>query len=105
MMIRRARDRLERSGCVDVPVDPHCSRGYAGNGVLQFLIEDADAAGLDQHVGRARRRLERAAPAVWRRGVDDPPGPIRFVDVAMGLALEGVGLEEGDVVAEGRNLL
>ena len=70
----------------------------------QLAVEHADAARLDHDVGLARLG-EHAAQALDRRRIDHRARPLGRLDVAVLLAVEGVGLVEGDVVAMRRQRL
>ena len=75
-------------------------RASLRHGRLEPIVEDADAARLDEDVGPPRpgRITPRAIPLVVR-GVDDDLRPRRIVDVAVLLTFVGVGLVERHAVS------
>jgi hypothetical protein len=100
---RFRRDAFERSGRVHVP-ERHAARRAAQleHAPLQVRVAHADAARLDHQVGGARGR---ETPVEVRVAVGVPhhhARPGRIGDVAVGLALEGVGLVEHHLVAARR---
>ncbi len=63
---------------------------------LEQLVEDADAAGLDDHVGAPGLLDEPPGLRGVGAGIDDDAGPRQVLDVAVLLAIVGVRLVEGD---------
>src|SRR3954452_8515970 len=90
---------IERRRRVDVPEDRHRARLPFEPRLLELAIEHADAAGLDDDVGAARR-LDGAAHRLLVVRVDDDPRPGRIVYVAMDLPLVGVRLVERNIAAK-----
>jgi hypothetical protein len=92
-------DPIEGRRRVDVPEHHQGARRlqleHAG---LEQRVVDADAAGLDHQVGAARLGEDAADPVGGRR-IHHHPRPVRIGEVAVLLALERVGLVEGDAMA------
>jgi hypothetical protein len=90
---------LQRRARIDVPEDAHRVRaGLFDDPFEQLPVEDSDAVRLDDDV-RALASASTSAKRLGRGGIDDGLSPIRGIDVAVLLAIEGVGLIESDVVA------
>jgi hypothetical protein len=97
--------RVERCRGVHIPEDDCAVRSaQLGDGALQLAVEHTDAAEFYDHVG-VRGGLQRPLHRVDGGLEDGDLRPFRVVDVAVRLALEGVGFVKGELVtARGERL-
>src|SRR5205823_7112601 len=90
---------IERGGSVNVPESHDIGLGLqSGDCGFEQLVEDADSTGFHDEVGVAGA-VQGTMNSVVRGGVDNDFSPGRIFDIAVLLALIGVGLVERDVVA------
>jgi hypothetical protein len=91
---------IEGGGGIDVPESDAgvCVLQFEDGG-FEFGIENADATGFDDEVGALGGADDVVDVAIGGGVIDDDFGPIGIFDVAMFLAVVGVGFVKGDAMS------
>ena len=90
---------VERRRGIDVPIDrQRAAIGMPQHPFEQFTVEHPDTVRLDHDIGPAGFG-ENAVETRLGRGIDHRAKPFGRLDVAMLLAVEGIGLVEGNRMA------
>ena len=92
---------VQSGGGIHVPIDLQGPRSGGGEKAFQkFVVIDADATGLHRYVSIARFSQSRLQAFSGCRP-DQNAGPVRWINVPMLLAVEGVWFAEYDFMAVG----
>src|SRR5690606_36035150 len=94
-IVRVLLDAIERRRRIDVPEDhPRPFALELEHGLLEERVVDADSARLDDDIRAAGAPYRAAGSVLPIRVPDDASRPWRIFEVAIGLAIERVRLEE-----------